>query len=669
MQLIHAAVQNFRALEDVGVRLENDTTLVVGRNNSGKTSFVNLFDKFFGEDDGKFVLEDFSTARIADIKKARDRYGQAQAKLPDDVEGCEELVKEAATLLPQIRLTLTVSYDEIEDLAPLSEVILDLDETCFEVKIEAVVAAASPRSLLAKFWAASTAGGPGFDEDRYLRRSFSQHFTTSYFAVTAGAGSAQREPISRATAHGIVSVKFVYAQVKFDDTSADRTRHLSKTFEAYYRANSEDEHRNQSVERIERALESVSQELDDNYEELFKPIFRDLQTFGVGSIAPVQSPRIVSMMEASGVLHGSTRIQYTTGENDYPLPEGHNGLGYSKLIFTILQIVAFHETHKRSEPRPALQLLFVEEPEAHLHPQMQETFIKNVLAFVRSKPGWNVQVVITTHSSHIVASSDFASVRYFDSTGPHLTVKDLSAFQRRVRPEPDGEETLRFLRQYMVLHRCDMFFADKVILIEGAAERLLLPEMIRACAPGLFTAYISVIEVGDAYAVRFRELLAFLGVQTLIITDIDSVDAATGKTCGTGEQDAVTSNRTLGTWLPGEKAIATLMGLDDTAKIHGRVRVAYQVPERIGGPCGRSFEDAFILANTAFLAQCLDRLALKRAFTGAVGSTPTAEDVESSAPEIAKRLAKKKTDFAFDMMMLTGWSVPRYIREGLQWLS
>jgi putative ATP-dependent endonuclease of the OLD family len=71
-----------------------------------------------------------------------------------------------------------------------------------------------------------------------------------------------------------------------------------------------------------------------------------------------------------------------------------------------------------------------------------------------------------------------------------------------------------------------MFFADKIILIEGTVERLLLPKMITRCAPSLQHKYISIVEVGGAYALKFKDLLAFLGVRTLVITDLDSGEAA-----------------------------------------------------------------------------------------------------------------------------------------------
>ncbi|MET9014944.1 ATP-dependent endonuclease [Streptomyces olivaceoviridis] len=667
MRLTHAEVFNFRALDKADVRIDEKTTLIVGRNNSGKTSFVNLFEKFFGEEDTKFVLEDFSACRITEMDRARQIFAEAQRHAADgDIEGSERLLSKAFELVPAIRLSLTIAYTKDDDLSALTDVILDLDDTCFEVKIEAALETARPRDFLTDFWAAGRR--EPFDPVKWLRKHLSDYFAPTYRAVSPVDPKTTKE-IKRSAAQTILSVKFVYAQTKVDDTPSDKARTLSKTFEAYYKVNSGQEDRHKSIDQIEIALASASEQLDKNYATLFDPIFEDLRSFGVGTIAPVQKPRIVSLMEASGVLRGSTRLQYPEGDTDFHLPEGHNGLGYSKLIYTILQVVSFHQTYLRTTPKPALQLLFIEEPEAHLHPQMQEVFIRNIEDFIRRKGPWQVQAVITTHSSHIVASSGFHCVRYFDRSGPQLMVKDLAKFQAKLEKTPQGDETLRFLHQYMVLHRCDMFFADKVILIEGTAERLLLPEMVRKCAQDLLHQYVSVIEVGDAYAMRFKDLLDFLSIKTLVITDIDSVCPKHRRACPPGTGRPVTSNSTLKKWLPGRKDIAELLAIGPGEKEQGHVRVAYQVPERESGPCARSFEDAFIIANAELLADNFRHLALKRAFLEEVGADPTTEDIEANAYAIAKRLSGHKTDFAFDVMLLGGWTVPRYIAEGLQWLA
>lgn len=668
MQLIRADVRNFRSLENVTLDIDRSTTLIVGRNNSGKTSFVNLFERFFGEDSPKFILDDLSTARIADIEQAISLQSQAQELHSEgESEKAGLLTDRAIALLPAIRLLLTVSYEEDEDLTPIVELILDLDEDCHEVQLEARASARSPLEFLKQ--AAQAARSDTFQVNKYLPKAFAKHFATDFRAIGTGSASAERVEVPRATARRVFSTMFVYAQTKFDDISADRTRNLSKTFEAFYKANSEDEHVN--VSTIENVLETASTALDKSFEGLFKDILEEIGFFGTDIIGPIQRPQIVSEFDPVGIMRGNTRIKYLTGEGDYPLPEGHNGLGYSKLIFLVLQVVSFFEAYQRATPRPALQMLFIEEPEAHLHPQMQETFIRNIQAFIERKRGWRVQVVITTHSSHIVASSGFNTVRYFDRSGPRLTVKNLSEFAQKTHPAPAGAETLRFLTQYMHLHRCDMFFADKVILIEGTSERLLMPQMIRSCAEPLAHQYVSVIEVGDGYAVRFKDLLAFLGVRTLIITDIDSVDPADQRsTCRTSAQGAVTCNKTLKDWLPGTESISSLLTVTDEEKSTDRIRVAYQVPEETSVACGRSFEEAFILANSAVLSKVTGKFSTHSSFTNKLRAPLTAEEIAAGAWDIARSLRKKKTDFAYDIMLLDdAWIVPRYIREGLQWLA
>ncbi|ACU75748.1 ATP-dependent OLD family endonuclease [Catenulispora acidiphila DSM 44928] len=669
MRLTSIKIKNFRLLEDIEVGIDEIATLIVGRNNSGKTSLVNVFDKFFGDEDCTFVLEDFPAARIADIKQAHEWWAKAEHEEPaDGIDPESDLHAAAVGLLPQMTLQLTVTYDEKENLAALSGMILDLDEECRDVVIEAVLEADQPENFLAEYHTAAS-HQELFVEHRWLRSNFLKFFKTSFYAVSVRGNPPARRPIKKSVIDNVLSVQFIYAQNKLDDSGTDRTRNLSKSFEDFHRAHSEDAERNHNIDGIDAALLTASQRVDKSFAALFTPIFDDLNRFGVGNIEPVRVPKVVTKFDATSVFRGSTRIEYPAETGDMALPEGHHGLGYSKLIFTIVRIVDFYETHRRAVPRPAIQLLFIEEPEAHLHPQMQEAFIANIRDFLRTKDGWNVQVIVTTHSPHIMMKSGFECVRYFDRWDPGARVRDLQTFQQLAGATTDGQDALRFLQQYMELRPCDMFFADKIILVEGTVERLLLPEMIKRCAPTLAHKYLSVIEVGGAYALKFRELLSFLSVQTLVITDLDSGTLeGHHKACEPSTAGAVTTNATLKSWLPAERDIATLLEIDDAAKTKGHVRVAYQVPEQSGGPVGRSFEDAFILANAHILAAELAGLSTRKAFIADTDS-PSAEMIAESAYKIADGLHGEKTGFAFDVLRLDGWSVPRYIDEGLRWLE
>jgi hypothetical protein len=262
----------------------------------------------------------------------------------------------------------------------------------------------------------------------------------------------------------------------------------------------------------------------------------------------------------------------------------------------------------------------------------------------------------------VANEAHFECIRYFlprvDGTTSRATteIKDLRQGLHGM-PPVDRE----FLHQYMTLTRCDLFFADKAVLIEGTTERLLLPrivKMVDANLPAngkLGSQYLSIVEVGGAYAHIFFDLLEFLELRALVITDIDSVKPSAGNQHVKCEVNLgqTTSNACIKSWFS-DNAISptTLLAKDAASKVSGKRRIAYQQPEADGGPCGRSFEDAFMLANGALFS-----------FAG-----PTNADREAQA--LAAAADVKKSEFALKHALAAdAWTAPRYIVDGLRWLA
>lgn len=656
MRIASATVCGFRLLDGVTVSFEDSTTIIVGRNNSGKTSLVEIFFKFLGSDKGSFSFDDFTLSKIKNLDEVGELWKQAkQVRADGDAAKADGLEEQAISKLPSITLDVEFSYDETDLLAPIARLILDLDPSRHDALLVCKYAISRPREFFKAFEESSVESIAAF------ARKHMKFFSRTLFAIDKQDRTNVQE-IEIGEAKNAILCNFIYAQNLFDDTSLDTGHGLSKGFESYYRAIANTD---STVESLEAALAEIASKLDGEYSSLFASVFGDLKVFGTGRMSSLQEVKVVSELRAVDLLKGSTKVMYTHDSGD-DLPEAHNGLGFSKLIFIVLQFVAFLEAYRKRQPRSGIELLFLEEPEAHLHPQMQAVFIKNVNDYLKSKPDWNVQLVVTTHSSHVVAESGFTVLRYFDAGDGVLQVKDLNTF--RTSLEATDKDALRFLGQYMELHLCDMFFADKVIMVEGTVERLLLPEMIKRGASDLQYEYISIIEVGGAYAVKFRSLLEFLGVQTLIITDIDSTEP-TGhhKKTQTNTQGAITSNVTLRQWLPKATSIADLLAKSDADKVDGKVRVAFQVSEVDGGAIGRSFEESFILANASALVAA-SGLASERIFSNENGTRLTAEAVLADSYLIASDI-DSKSDFAFDVLSVAEWVTPRYIDEGLKWLA
>jgi predicted ATP-dependent endonuclease of OLD family len=189
-------------------------------------------------------------------------------------------------------------------------------------------------------------------------------------------------------------------------------------------------------------------------------------------------------------MNQDARVHYVLGEgaDAATLPDSYNGLGFKNLIYMVVEILdAQARWANLAENRPPLHLIFIEEPEAHLHAQLQQVFIRNVLDLLEIADDdgsvFASQLVVTTHSPHILYERGFKPIRYFrkqNSGAEQVTeVLNLSRFY-------DSQPTdLAFLERYLKLTHCDLFFADAAILVEGNVERLLLPLMIEKVANSL----------------------------------------------------------------------------------------------------------------------------------------------------------------------------------------
>ncbi len=231
-------------------------------------------------------------------------------------------------------------------------------------------------------------------------------------------------------------------------------------------------------------------------------------------------------------------------------------------------------------------------------------------------------------------------------------------------------KVLAFLKKYLRLTHCDLFFSDAAILVEGAAEKLLLPAMIKKSAPELQSIYITILEVGGAYSNRFAGLLEFLGIPYLIITDVDSVDPANKrKACRADSADAVTSNASIVFFL-NRNTIDDLAGLslDDVSVAADRGFIAFQrsTPTPSFGDeeqmYGRTLEETFVYQNIVSFKD--------GDLSCGIDIPETAEDVRQSIYDLVRSDTFKKTDFSLDMASSgIEWTTPKYISDGLIWLK
>ena len=655
MQLKRIEVKNFRLLHDVDLLLEKQTTIIVGRNNSGKTSLTEVMKRLLSENNPTFRLEDFSFGSHANFWDAFVAAISAASE-PD-----------VRKLLPSIEIRLTFSYEIGEQLGLLGDFIVDVDPNCTEVLV--IVRYALKNGKLAALFEGLTDQGETARADffRALRERIPTLFGSSLLAVDPD-DPTNEKTVEGAALRALCASGFISAQRGLDDASQKDRVVLGKVLENLFataKTNASDVDSHSTAEELESAVKDIQEKIGSDFNLKLDALLPALSLFGYPGLADPKL-RTETTLDVARLLTNHTKVRYT-GANGVHLPEAYNGLGARNIILILLQLREFFKLYGAMEASPGVHLIFIEEPEVHLHPQMQEVFVRKLgeIAAVFSKEQgmlWPVQFIVSTHSSHVANEAHFETIRYLltapdDGTGALKTVvKDL-----RKGLSGKGEPDRGFLHQYLTLTRCDLFFADKAILIEGTTERLLLPKMIKMVdvtqpeGKKLGSQYLSILEVGGAYAHIFFDLLAFLELRTLVITDIDTVksnDKGHYTACQVRHGER-TSNACIKTWFgKPDMEPKDLLATGDDTKISGRRRIAFQQPEEKDGPCGRSFEDAFMHANA-------DRFP----FPG-----PSAEEREGQA--WTEALTVKKSEFALTLALgEEKWTIPRYIRDGLVWLA
>ncbi|HUU17652.1 MAG TPA: ATP-dependent endonuclease [Sedimentisphaerales bacterium] len=670
MKITRISIKNFRLLEDVELCMEDGATVIVGRNNSGKTSLTELFRRLLDEKSPRFKLEDFSLGVYEQFWDAYELYRK------------EEEETNIRKVLPLISTTLNVEYGKDEDFGPLADFVIDIDEECTSAQINI-------RYELAPGKIAQLFADLGEDKVAFfkaLKERMDPSSSPKFFEATIEAQDpndpTNRKVLAIANLRSVLQFAFINAQRAIDDASNKEKAVLGKIFEKLFTAASS-EAANTDDQATAAALTSAADKVQEQINEGFNEQLTNLApTFDLFGYPGLTDPKLrtETILKVEQLFSNHTTVGYL-GVNGVNLPESYNGLGPRNLIFILLKLFEFFKEFANRQPASGIHLIFIEEPEAHLHPQMQSVFIRQLenireLFATHYNNGnlWPVQFVVTTHSSHIANEATFDSMRYF-LTQPRQTgsilhkteIKDLRTGLGDEENSKSGEEEpmtdREFLHKYMTLTRCDLLFADKAILIEGATERLLLPEMIRKyddevtnTDPKLGSQYLTIMEVGGAYAHRFFKLLDFLNLRTLVITDLDTIDENDQRKKCKVSLGTHSSNACINSWYAtSEKENPTkneIMGKSEGDKVAGNRRLAFQIPHVDGDACGRSFEDAFMLANPD-----------KFGITG-----ESANEREIQAWEAAEKV--KKTDFALEYAIeKVDWTTPLYIVEGLRWLA
>ena len=656
MRLSKIKIKNYRLLIDAELEVDSKTTLIVGRNNTAKTSCFECIGKVLAGT--PFSFNDYP------LSKRENLYANITSFMAKEIT-FEELYER----LEPISIEFLVDYalDDPEDnLGALSPFIIDVDVDTTTALIRTEYKLKADEKSVWKILEPSYYENGNFTPADDVHNAIISNFN-KLFEITIYAINPKNPEETQIKKHKELAELFPFHIIQAErrlgeDGTQDNS--LSSLISDFFDM-SEDELDPNVAEKV-KELRAIVENANKNVQQQSDNILSDLVSNAVGFGYPNGEELqlgVTTQLSIDDQIKNQTQLSYTAGTGKERLPSTYNGLGYKNLIKMEFLLAAFAKKVEKCGDA-CIPLLFIEEPESHMHPQMQHAFAEYLEAFLARITSVGIQTFLTSHSAHIANTMVFSKIRYAQKTKAGVIYKNLNTFAQENASNTD------FIRKYLALTKCDLFFADKAIFVEGASERLLLPDMIDKCAKAgefdsreykLPAQYYALVEIGGAYAYKFIPFAEFLGIPCLILTDLDSVSGQKGAngriyyksvpvSCG-----ETTSNETLKWWVRKIKglsaedntqiALTDITSMSPADKTRCKCHIEFQTTEN--GLCGHSLEEAIRNVNRAHYE---------------LGDTPTEDDLEFSG--------KSKTDFALNLICeCEDYAIPAYIKDGLVWLN
>jgi putative ATP-dependent endonuclease of OLD family len=457
MHISQVHIKDFRIFEHIDLTFAPGLNLIVGENNSGKTALIDAI---------RYVL-DTNSSEWVKVQESDFRRGQSRFSI--------QLKLEAITAR-QARVFVEHLTHEVMVGKPGRRSVLYITLTA---ELTDHVARGT-RYIRTELRSGKNGTGPSIEREvrAYLSATYLRPLRDAEAELTASRGSR-------------------LSQVLHSSKSLREATNVLALLSALIEANKAilaNEAIDQSLNQIRRQIRSISF--------ANSPLKPAIEIVGGTDIDKLSEPEKKQMCRA--ILE---RLQLLIDEEDR-----HQGLGYSNLLFMATELLLLEQE------QDDFPLLLIEEPEAHLHPQLQMKFLKALREdFGRSEPP-ALQSILTTHSPNLASKAQLQSLIVM-ARGQAFSLKPTYT-------ELHGDD-YQFLEKFLDVTKSNLFFAKAVLIVEGDAENILLPTIAELLGAPLEDYGVSIVNVGSTAYARYAKIFQrkdpsrWLPIRVLCVRDLD----------------------------------------------------------------------------------------------------------------------------------------------------
>lgn len=455
MRLVEVQIENFRCIQSLVWQLNDGLNILVGENDSGKTAVIDAIHLTLGS-----VAQAYTTR----LSESDFRYGTGELRITCKFSNLGKDTKQFIEYL---------TYEGTSQSEPVLYLSLCSEKTGnYRFPIRSQYLCGKPISV-------QSPGGnqvcfqPNGGVVEFEARQF---FRATYLMPLR---DAERELKARRGSRLSLLIHYLLMQEDGKQASLEQTitnfeRDLTGNFEGY------------------TAKQSNGGDHGIILAQLLGMLFQDEQSRTQIKLGLSNEQKLRGLLERLD-------LGYANSDNFF-----ERGLGYSNLLFIAAELSLLDA---------GFRFLMVEEPEAHLHPQLQIKLVEHLETLT------NTQIVLTTHSPNLASKARIETVTILKAGAAYPLDANSTKLQ--------GDDR-QFLRRFLDVTKANLFFARGVLLVEGESEELLIPTMAKLLGRHLTKHGVSIVKVGSKAAARYANVFVRtdgnqLEVPVAIVTDRDKI--------------------------------------------------------------------------------------------------------------------------------------------------